>query len=232
MHAAQELGYDDDWRAALDALPETAELDPMERLDAWEEEWQRAGAALVALGVPMPDASPPPAPPATDRATLGAWALRARSATVLEAARAATPRDVRRLLVAPGLRRGFNRTVAALLRETSVLGAPERRLASAELALRDAVAAETDLLLQARMATPEELMARVSGLTGLSSDEARDLVTAVAEDPFEALAAGLAHEGWQGWFAEEGGDPADFLVRAASYGGLAVPLARWAARGD
>jgi hypothetical protein len=105
-------------------------------------------------------------------------------------------------------------------------------LASAELALRDAVAAETDLLLQARMATPEELMTRVSGLTGLSSDEARDLVTAVAEDPFEALAAGLAHEGWQGWFAEEGGDPADFLVRAAAYGGLAVPLARWAARGD
>jgi len=232
VHAAQDLGYGEDWRGALDALPEIAELDPLERLDAWEEEWQRAGAELAALKVPVFDGPIPPAPPATDRATLGAWALRARSAALLEAGRAAAPREVRRLLVAPGLRRGFNRTVAALLRETPVLGTPERRLASADLALRDAVAAETDLLLQSRLSTPEELLARVSGLTGLGGDEARDLVTAVAEDPFEALAAGLAHEGWQGWFAEEGGDPAAFLVRATRFGGLAVPLARWAARGD
>src|SRR5690606_29733120 len=59
--AAQELGYDDDWRAALDALPELAELDALDRLDAWDEEWRRVGAALEELGLPTFDGPPPPA---------------------------------------------------------------------------------------------------------------------------------------------------------------------------
>jgi hypothetical protein len=227
--AADELGYGDDWRAALDALPEIAELDVLERLDAWEEEWQRVGAAFEEIGLPALDIAPPPPPLAEDRATLAAWAVRARAAAMLEAARALQPRAVRRLLVAPGLRLGWGRTVAALLRESQVLGTPERRLASAELALRDAVAAEAELLLQSRRLDPDALVCHVTTLTGISGGEARDLVAAAAEDPFEAVAAALAHEGWQGWFAEDGGDPAAFLARAMASGGLAVPLARWAA---
>lgn len=229
-HAAQELGYDDDWRSALDALPEIAELDPLDRLDAWEEEWERSGIEFAALGLPIFDAPAPPAPMVNDRATLGAWAVRARGAVLLEAGRAASPRGVRRLLVAQGLRRGWSRTVAALLRETAVLGTPERRLASAELALRDAVAAECDLLLQTGCVTPDEAVLRVANQTGLGEDEARDLVASIAEAPFDALASALAHEGWQGWFAEMGGDPAAFLRMAAGSGGLAVSLARWSAR--
>lgn len=229
--AAEELGYGDDWRAALDALPELAELDVLERLDAWEEEWQRVGQLFEEVGLPVFEIAPPPAPPVEDRATLGAWAVRARAAAMLEAARAIQPRAVRRVLVAPGLRLGWGRTVAALLRESVVLGTPERRLASADLALRDAVAAEAELLLQSRRLDPDALMAHVTGITGMSGGEARDLIAASAEDPFESVAAALAHEGWQGWFAEDGGDPAAFLVRATRSGGLTVPLARWAASG-
>jgi hypothetical protein len=229
--AAADLGYGDDWRAALDALPEMAELDVLERLDAWEEEWQRVAEAFTQLGLPVFDIAPPPAPPVQDRATLAAWAVRARAAAMLEAARAAQPRAVRRLLVAPGLRLGWGRTLAALLRESLVLDTPERRLASAELALRDAVAAEAELLLQSRRLDPDALVAHVTSLTGMGGGEARDLIAAAAEDPFEAVAAALAHEGWQGWFAEDGGDPVQFLIGATHTGGLAVPLARWSASG-
>jgi hypothetical protein len=187
--------------------------------------------AFAQLGLPVFEMAPPPAPPVEDRATLGAWAVRARAAAMLEASRAAQPRAVRRLLVAPGLRRGWGRTVAALLRESVLLDSPERRLASADLALREAVAAEAELLLQSRRLDPDALVAHVTSLTGMGGGEARDLIAAAAEDPFEALASALAHEGWQGWFAEDGGDPAEFLVQASRAGGLAVPLARWAASG-
>ena len=134
------------------------------------------------------------------------------------------------LKLTPELRRGWSRTVAALLRETQLLGTPERRLASADLALRDAAIAEAELLLEARRMDPDALVARISECTGQSGSEARDLLAASAEEPLESVAAALAHEGWQEWFAEDGGDPAAFLIRASGSGGLAVPLARWAAR--
>ncbi|HRP08190.1 MAG TPA: hypothetical protein PLL69_06840, partial [Gemmatimonadales bacterium] len=98
--------------------------------------------------------------------------------------------------------------------------------------LREAVAAETELLLQARQMEPEQLVGRVSELTGAGATEARDLIAAAAATPFEAIAAALAHEGWQEWFAEDGGDPAAFLAGAVAGGGLAVPLARWASSSD
>src|SRR5690606_29947683 len=95
--AAAELGFGDDWRAALDALPELAELEALERIDAWLEEWQRVGDAFAELGLPVYDVMPPPAPMVDDRATLGAWAGRARAAAILESARAEQARAVRRL---------------------------------------------------------------------------------------------------------------------------------------
>ena len=50
-----------------------------------------------------------------------------------------------------------------------------------------------------------------------------------AERPaLEALAAALAHEAWQSWYADDGGDPVAFIRRALAGGGLAVRLARWA----
>lgn len=228
--AANELGFGDDWRTALDALPELAELEALERIDAWLEEWQRVGDAFAELGLPVYDVMPPPAPMVDDRATLGAWAVRARAASILESARAEQARAVRRLLVAPGLRRGWGRTVAALLRDTPVLGTPERQLASADLALRDGVAAEAELLLEARKMDPDALVARITECTGMGGSEARDLLAASAEEPLVAVAAALAHEGWLEWFAEDGGDPAEFIRRAAETGGLAVPLSRWANR--
>ena len=94
------------------------------------------------------------------------------------------------------------------------------------------MAAEAELLLQSRRMDPDALMAHVTAITGMNGGDARDLIAIAVEDPFEAVAAALAHEGWQGWFAEEGGDPAAFLVRATASGGLAVPLARWAASAE
>jgi hypothetical protein len=101
-------------------------------------------------------------------------------------------------------------------------------LASAHIAIRDNVAAETDLMLQARRDPGDELAQRAGELAGIDLDSARDMVVAVASEPFEALAAALAHEGWQGWYAEAGETPIEFLRLATQGGGLAVPLARWA----
>jgi hypothetical protein len=117
--------------------------------------------------------------------------------------------------------------VVALLRDTALLAAPEHLLAAAWLALLDAVAAETDLMLAARMATPEVLVARAAAIAQLDEARAAALVAGVASEPLTALAAGLSHEGWAAWHADEGGDPAPFLHHALSAGGLAVPLARW-----
>lgn len=227
--AADELGYGTDWRRAVEALPEIAELDPLDLVDAWEEEWRRVGAECAALGLETFAQGVPPAPMVNDRATLAAWAVRGRAAALFETCRAGQRRAVRRLLVAPGLRRGWHRTVAALLRETPVLGTPERRLASAMLALRDAVTAEADLALQSRRVPPEALIGWVAEAAALEPHTARETIVSVVGDPLDAVAAALAHEGWQGWFAEDGGDPATFLGRAARSGGLSVALARWAA---
>ncbi|HPF61758.1 MAG TPA: hypothetical protein PLI93_06820, partial [Gemmatimonadales bacterium] len=232
LTAAADLGYPEDWPAALEALPELSPLDPFERLDGWLDEWERAGSVYITLGLAVPDAEPGPAPAVEDRATLAVWAMRARARAMFEAARAQQERPVRRLLVAPGVRRGWSRAVVALLRHTTLLDAPEHLLAAAWLALLDAVAAETDLLLAARMATPEELVARTAEITHLDEERARALVVMVAEEPLAALAAGLSHEGWVAWHADEGGEPATFLHRALEAGGLAVPLARWVLTAD
>jgi hypothetical protein len=228
VSAADELGHGDDWRRAVEALPEIAELDPLDLVDAWEEEWRRVGAECAALGLETFAQGVPPAPMVSDRATLAAWAVRARAAALFETGRAGQRRAVRRLLVAPGLRRGWQRTVAALLRESPVLGTPERRLASAALALRDAVTAEADLALQSRRVPAEALIGWVAEAAALEPHAARETVIAVAGDPLDEVAAALSHEGWQGWFAEDGGEPAAFLGRASRSGGLAVALARWA----
>ncbi|MEO8479674.1 MAG: hypothetical protein ABI542_08580 [Gemmatimonadota bacterium] len=225
--AAEDLGYGDDWSAALEALPELSPLDPFERLDAWLDEWERAGSVYITLGLGVPDAEPGLAPNVDDRATLAVWAMRARARAMFEAARATQERPVRRLLVADGIRRGWSRAVVALLRDTPLLAAPEHLLAAAWLALLDAVAAETDLMLASRLATPEELVTRAGEIAHLDETRARALVVMVAEEPLAALAAGLSHAGWAAWHADEGGDPAQFLHKALGAGGLAVPLARW-----
>lgn len=225
--AAADLGADS-WPEAVDQLRDEASLDPMDRFDAWAEEWQRVGAALEAAGLPVSTLPPPAAPDIDDAWSLAGLALRGHARRMFDLARSASPRPVRRLLVAPGLSDGWGRTVAALLREHDVLGTPERRLMSAHLAMRDAVAAETDLLLQARLASPSQLVDRAATLVGLLPYTAEELVIRVAETPMDSLAAALAHEAWQGWYAEVGESPVDFLTRALSLGGLAVPLARWA----
>lgn len=227
LHAATDLGYEQDWPAALEALPELSPLDPFERLDAWLQEWERAGSVYITLGLRVPDAPPGPVPRAVDAATLAVLAMRERARAMFEAARAEQPRGVRRQLLAPGLSRGWGRAVVALLRHTPLLAAPEHLLAAAWLALRDAIAAETDLMLAARMASPDELVERAQTLARFDHDRARALVADVVLQPLESLAAGLAHEGWSAWHADRGGEPAEFLHHALGAGGLAVPLARW-----
>jgi hypothetical protein len=224
---AGELGYAD-WRAAVRAVVEEAPLELMEREEAWTEEWQRVGTALEALGLPVVNGPVPPVPSTASGWALAGQAVRGHAVAMLDAVRAVDSRPVRRLLQAPGLARGWGRTVAALVRDTEALGTPERRLLSVHAALVEAIGAETDLLFAARRQLPSSLAVRATELGGLPAGEAEALVAGVTATPFEALAAGLAHEGWQVWYAEEGGDPIAFAARALRGGGLSVPVARWA----
>ncbi len=200
--------------------------------DFWFDEWRRVGDEMRALGLPVPDAEAPDAPvDAEDGWSMAAYAVRDHAARMMRAAKAANPRPVRRLLRGPGLLDGWGRTVAALLRGTDVFGLPERRVMMSFLALRESAAAEADLLLHARVANPDDLMARTEEIAGLSAPEARGVISNIVADPLHALAAALSHEAWQAWYAEVGGEPVPFLLKAMQAGGLAVPLARWALEG-
>jgi hypothetical protein len=226
--AAEELGMSDPI-ACAQQLMEEAQPSPDVFLDFWEDEWRRVGDAMRALGLPVPDADPPEAPAeAEDGWSMAAYAVRDHAARMMRVAKSANPRIVRRLLRGPGLLDGWGCTVAALLRGTDVFGLPERRAMMSFLALRESAAAEADLLLHARAATPEELMTRMRELAGVSEFDAPAIVGDIAAEPLHALAAALTHEAWQSWYAEVGGEPVPFLLGAMLGGGLAVPLARWA----
>ncbi len=226
--AAAELGFSDPIACAQQLMEEAQpSLDVFH--DFWSDEWRRVGGAMRSLGLPVPDAEPPEAPgDAADGWSMAACAVRDHAARMMQVAKSANPRAVRRLLRGPGLLDGWGRTVAALLRGTDVFGLPERRAMMSFLALRESAAAEADLLLHARAATPDELMTRTQQIAGVSGSDATAIVGDIAAEPLHALAAALAHEAWQSWYAEVGGEPVPFLLKAMAGGGLAVPLARWA----
>lgn len=229
--AAEELGSDDGLAIVRALREEHVSRDDADA--AWHAEWRRVGNELGELGLPVVQLDPTgPAPIGIDDEwSFTAIAVRAHAAYLFDAARANQPRAVRRLLVAPGLIAGWGRTVAALLRATPVFGTPERRAMMSHRALIECAAAEADLLLHGGHADVAALKTRVQQSAGLTDDEARRVVLGASAAPFEALAAALAHEGWQAWYAEDGGDPVEFLMLALEQGGLAVPLARWASAG-
>lgn len=229
--AAEELGMSDPIACAQQLLEE-AQPSPDVYYDYWCDEWRRVGDAMRALGLPLPQAEPPEPPmDAEDGWSMAAHAVRDHAARMMQAAKAANPRAVRRLLRGPGLLDGWGRTVAALLRNTEVFGLPERRVMMSFLALRESAAAEADLLLHARTFQPDELMGRTQKIAGVTGEDAQAMVGDIAAEPLHALAAALSHEAWQSWYAEVGGEPVPFLLKAMQGGGLAVPLARWALEG-
>ena len=228
LTARAELGAEDGLALVRALRQEDSSIDDID--EAWGAEWERVGEAMTGAGCHVPAIDiPSVAPIGVDNPwSFTAYAVRVRGAIMLDAARAGQLRPVRRLLVAPGLMSGWGRTVAALLKPTDVFGSPESRAMMSYRALVECAAAEVDLLLQTHAADIDGLQARVEQITGVTPEEARTLVLNTAAAPFHALSAALAHEAWQAWYAEEGGDPAAFLHRAADGGGLAVPLARWA----
>jgi hypothetical protein len=226
--AVEELGMSDPI-ACAQQLIEEAQPSPDVYYDFWQDEWTRVGTAMRDLGLPVPDADAPDPPvDAEDGWSMAAYAVRDHAARMMQVAKGANPRAVRRLLRGPGLLDGWGRTVAALLRNTDVFGLAERRAMMSFLALRESAAAEADLLLHARAATPEELMTRMREIAGVTEFDAPAIVGEIAAEPLHALAAALSHEAWQSWYAEVGGEPVPFLLKAMEGGGLAVPLARWA----
>ena len=226
--AVEELGMSDPI-ACAQQLMEEAQPSPDVYFDFWQDEWTRVGDAMRELGLPVPDADAPEPPvEAEDGWSMAAFAVRDHAARMMRVAKAGNPRVVRRLLRGPGLLDGWGRTVAALLRGTDVFGLPERRVMMSFLALRESAAAEADLLLHARAATPEALVTRMRDLAGVSEFDAPAIIGDIAADPLHALAAALTHEAWQAWYSEVGGEPVPFLLKAMEGGGLAVPLARWA----
>jgi len=230
--AAAELGPDDG--LVLARMMSEERFDFSEGTDLWDAEWERVATELKALG--FDDVDTPAAMGLgldfEDPTSVTVVAIRSHAAVWFEHARASQPRSVRRLLIAPGLVAGWGRTVSALLRPTAVAGDAARRLMLSRRALIESAAAEVDLLLQSGSSDLDALQQRVEQITGLPPAEARQVVVDAAASPFEALAAAFAHEAWQSWYAEEGGDPAAFLRKALRAGGLAVPLARWALAGD
>jgi hypothetical protein len=226
--AAEELGFSDPIACAQQLLEEAQpSIDIL--IDFWEDEWRRVGNEMREQGLPVPNGEPPEPPVAAeDGWSMAAHAVRDHAARMMGAAKAANPRAVRRLLRGPGVLDGWGRTVAAQLRNVDVFGLPERRVMMSFLALRESAAAEADLLLHARVAEPEELMIRTQHVAGLTGEDALDLISDIAAEPLHALAAALSHEAWQSWYAEVGGEPVPFLLKAMMGGGLAVPLARWA----
>ena len=224
---ATELGLSDPIACARQ-LVEEAQPSPDIYYDYWSDEWRRVGDAMRALGLPLPEAEPPEPPSdLEDGWSMAAHAVRDHAGRMMQAAKAENPRAVRRLLRGPGLLDGWGRTVAALLRNTEVFGLPERRVMMSFVALRESAAAEADLLLHARAAQPDELMLRTQQIAGVSGEDSRGMLGDIAAEPLHALAAALSHEAWQSWYAEVGGEPVPFLLKAMQGGGLAVPLARW-----
>ena len=228
--AAEELGETDPLACARQLMAES-HPSPDVFDDFWADEWRRVGEAMREVGLPVPDAEPPEPPMDADGWSMASHAVRDHAARMMWVAKALNPRPVRRLLRGPGLLDGWGRTVAAMLRQSDVFGLPERRVMTSYLALRDCAAAEADLLLHARAATPDELTLRCQQITGMGEDDARMMIGDIAADPLHALAAGLAHEAWQGWYAEVGGEAVPFVLKAMLGGGLSVTLARWAVEG-
>lgn len=227
-NTAEEL-HAADGMVLANALRRETEVSGDIAVDYWRDEWNRVADELREMGLPVVTGDPPEQVyGAEDAWSMAAFAVRDHAARMLDAARAASPRPVRRTLIAAGLHDGWGRTVAALLRNTHVFGLPERRLMMSFHALLESVAAECDLMLQAGLATPEELLVRAQETAGIDEGDARILISDVAESPLHAVAAAFAHEGWQEWYAEDGGDAVAFLRRALKGAGLAVPLARWA----
>ncbi len=225
---ADELGHSDPIACAQQLLEE-AQPSRNVYYDYWCDEWQRVGAAMRELGLPVPDAdAPEPPSDVEDGWSMAAHAVRDHAARMMQAAKADNPRAVRRLLRGPGLLDGWGRTVAALLRNTDVFGLPERRVMMSFLALRESAAAEADLLLHASAAQPDELMVRTQQIAGVGAEDSQGMLGDIAAEPLHALAAALSHEAWQSWYAEVGGEPVPFILKAMQGGGLAVPLARWA----
>jgi hypothetical protein len=226
--AAAELGADVPLACAQQLLtsaqPASDVLD-----DYWHDEWRRVAEEMRDLGLPVDDSPPPGAPVEADDAwSMTAYAVRGHAVRMMRAAMAVQPRSVRRHLHPPGFFDGWGRTVAALLRATDVFGLPERRVMMSYAALRESVAGEADLMLQARTTDCDTLMDWVQQQAGVTDGDARVMLHALATDPMHALSAALAHEAWQSWYAELGGEPVAFLLRAMEGGGLAVRLARWA----
>lgn len=215
--------------ALVEELRESGGVGFDELATEWPETWERIRAEMATLGLPVTVVECTDDPlDATDRHSLPVEAIRSHAELMLEAARQGQSRPIRAALVAPGLRMGWGRTVAALLRPTIIGGSEEQQLMMCFRALVESVAAEVDLLLQARRLDREAATAYLMEHTGLSESEAQLVVFEVASQPLEALAAALAHEAWQSWYADDGGDPVAFIRRALAGGGLAVRLARWA----
>jgi hypothetical protein len=215
--------------ALVEELVESGELDFDELVSEWPDRWDRVRADMLTLGLPATDVPCVEDPlDALDRHSLTGVAIRAHAELMQDAACEAQTRPVRRILTAPGLSMGWGRTVAALLRTTMVGGSEEEQLLMCHRALIESVAAEVDLLLQARRLDRASAVAYVVERTGLNEVEAHGVVMEVAVHPLAALGAALAHEAWQSWYADQGGDPVAFLGRALEGGGLAVRLSRWA----
>ena len=114
--AVEELGMSDPISCAQQ-LMEEAQPSPDVYFDFWQDEWTRVGTARCANSVSrLPDADAPDRAGGTSRtgwSMLRRYAVRDHAERMMQVAKVANPRAVRRLLRGPGLLDGWGRTVAA-----------------------------------------------------------------------------------------------------------------------
>lgn len=215
LAAAERLGFDGDWQEAARVIDGETEENPP------DDGMQMAASLLDAAGIRVIGA----ASGEPGRGISVSEGLRAIAGSMYDSARRIEPRPVRAGVEGPGAREGWQRTVAALVHRHA---GPGEGFSIARAAIVDAVAAEADLRFHGGEEEWESLAGWIGSAAGLGEAAVEELRERIIRAPLAATAAALSHEGWQGWHAEEGTPPGEFIGLVLPVCWLPIPLAKWA----
>ncbi len=216
---AERLGLGSDWQEAWRVLSAEGEADD------GRDHLAAAFDLLRSAGIDVPPGIGETLP--ADGLDISRM-IRLIVAAMQVAARSRDDRAVRGGIWNHGAAEGWQRTVAALVHRETAAVAPEDGFRIARAAMLDGVAAEVDLRFHGGSEDWPSLARWAVTVGGLADAEVVALQERVIAAPLAAAASALAHEGWQGWYAEEGVGAGEFVALTLPVSWLPVPLARWA----